>query len=67
MTFNYVVFSAHVSQCCDKASFRVGLPLILGALAGQIIMSMIVAKFFITISFDGVYLYSVELFPTAIR
>jgi len=38
-----------------------------GALAGKIIMSMIVAKFFITISFDGVYLYSVELFPTAIR
>jgi len=39
----------------------------LGAIAGKIIMSMIVAKFFITISFDGVYLYSVELFPTAIR
>ncbi|KAL9979757.1 hypothetical protein ACROYT_G017467 [Oculina patagonica] len=38
-----------------------------GALAGKIIMSMIVAKFFITISFDGVYLYSAELFPTAIR
>ena len=40
---------------------------LVGALAGKIIMSMIVAKFFITISFDGVYLYSVELFPTAIR
>lgn len=38
-----------------------------GALAGKIIMSMIVAKFFITISFDGVYLYTAELFPTAIR
>ena len=40
---------------------------LVGALAGKIIMSMIVAKFFITISFDGVYLYSVELFPTAVR
>lgn len=39
----------------------------LGALAGKIIMSMILAKFFITISFDGVYLYTAELFPTAIR
>lgn len=38
-----------------------------GALAGKIIMSMILAKFFITISFDGVYLYTTELFPTAIR
>jgi len=38
-----------------------------GALAGKIIMSMILAKFFITISFDGVYLYTAELFPTAIR
>lgn len=38
-----------------------------GALAGKIILSMILAKFFITISFDGIYLYTVELFPTSIR
>ena len=28
---------------------------------------MILAKLFITISFDGVYLYTVELFPTSVR
>lgn len=38
-----------------------------GALAGKIILSMILAKLFITISFDGVYLYTVELFPTSVR
>lgn len=38
-----------------------------GALAGKIILSMILAKFFITISFDGIYLYTAELFPTSIR
>lgn len=37
------------------------------ALVGKIILSMILAKFFITISFDGVYLYTAELFPTSIR
>lgn len=38
-----------------------------GALAGKIILSMILAKLFITISFDGVYLYTVELFQTSVR
>ena len=38
-----------------------------GALAGKIILSMILAKLFISISFDGVYLYTVELFPTSVR
>ena len=38
-----------------------------GGLAGKIILSMILAKLFITISFDGVYLYTVELFPTSVR
>jgi len=38
-----------------------------GFLAGKIILSMIWAKFWIMISFDGVYIYSSELFPTVVR
>ncbi|XP_032240300.2 organic cation transporter protein isoform X1 [Nematostella vectensis] len=37
-----------------------------GYLAGRITMAML-AKFFIMISFDGVYVYAAELFPTVIR
>ena len=39
----------------------------LGFLAGKILMSMVLGKFFITIAFDTVYLYSSELFPTVVR
>lgn len=35
-------------------------------MAGRIIMAML-AKFFIFISFDAVYVYAAELFPTVIR
>lgn len=38
-----------------------------GMLAGRIIFSMVFAKVFITITFDLVYVYSAELFPTVIR
>lgn len=38
-----------------------------GFLAGKIFLSMVWAKFWIMISFDGVYIYSSELFPTVIR
>ncbi|KAJ7355088.1 hypothetical protein OS493_027877 [Desmophyllum pertusum] len=38
-----------------------------GFLAGKIVLSMIWAKFWIMISFDGVYIYSFELFPTVVR
>ena len=38
-----------------------------GMLVGKIIFSMVFAKVFITISFDLVYVYSAELFPTVIR
>ncbi|KAL9979756.1 hypothetical protein ACROYT_G017465 [Oculina patagonica] len=38
-----------------------------GFLVGKIILSMIWAKFWIMISFDGVYIYSAELFPTVVR
>ncbi|KAJ7383537.1 hypothetical protein OS493_027200 [Desmophyllum pertusum] len=38
-----------------------------GFLAGKIILSMIWAKFWIMISYDGVYIYSSELFPTVVR
>ena len=37
-----------------------------GFMAGRIIMAML-AKFFIFISFDAVYVYAAELFPTVIR
>ena len=37
-----------------------------GYAAGKIIMAL-AAKFFVFISFDAVYVYSAELFPTAIR
>ena len=37
-----------------------------GYTAGKIIMA-IAAKFFVFISFDAVYVYSAELFPTTIR
>lgn len=39
----------------------------LGMLIGRIIFSMVFAKVFITITFDLVYVYSAELFPTVIR
>ena len=35
-------------------------------MAGRIIMAML-AKFFVFISFDAVYVYAAELFPTVIR
>ena len=35
-------------------------------MAGRVIMAML-AKFFIFISFDAVYVYAAELFPTGIR
>ncbi|XP_031565337.1 organic cation transporter-like protein isoform X1 [Actinia tenebrosa] len=38
-----------------------------GFLAGKIVSAMVLGKFFITISYDGVYLYSSELFPTVVR
>ena len=38
-----------------------------GFLAGKIILSMIWAKFWIMISYDGVLIYSAELFPTVVR
>lgn len=38
-----------------------------GYLAGKIVMSMIWAKFWIMISYDGFYVYSAELFPTVVR
>jgi len=37
-----------------------------GYMAGRIIMAML-AKFFVFISFDAVYVYAAELFPTVIR
>ena len=37
-----------------------------GFVAGRIIMALL-AKFFIFISFDAVYVYAAELFPTVIR
>ncbi|XP_048577052.1 solute carrier family 22 member 15-like [Nematostella vectensis] len=36
-------------------------------LVGKIISAMVIAKFFVTIAFDGVYVYSSELFPTVVR
>ncbi|KAL9979760.1 hypothetical protein ACROYT_G017470 [Oculina patagonica] len=38
-----------------------------GILAGKIIFSLCIAKFFIVFAFDGFYVYSAELFPTVIR
>ncbi|XP_015750474.1 PREDICTED: solute carrier family 22 member 5-like [Acropora digitifera] len=38
-----------------------------GFVVGKIFLSMVWAKFWIMISFDGVYIYSSELFPTVIR
>ena len=40
---------------------------ILGILAGKIIFSLCIAKFFIVFAFDGFYVYSAELFPTVVR
>ncbi|KAL9968411.1 hypothetical protein ACROYT_G026787 [Oculina patagonica] len=37
-----------------------------GFLAGRIIMALL-AKFFITVSFDAIYVFSAELFPTVVR
>ncbi|KAK3728605.1 hypothetical protein QZH41_011688, partial [Actinostola sp. cb2023] len=37
-----------------------------GFYVGKIIMSMVLAKFFITISFCGIYLLAAELYPTVI-
>lgn len=41
--------------------------LLAGFLAGKILTAMVLGKFFITIVFDGVYVYSSELFPTVVR
>ncbi|KAL9952116.1 hypothetical protein ACROYT_G039324 [Oculina patagonica] len=38
-----------------------------GHLVGQIMLAMIWAKFWITVSFNGIYVYSAELFPTVVR
>lgn len=38
-----------------------------GFVVGKIFLSMVWAKFWIMISFDGVFIYSSELFPTVIR
>ncbi|XP_078368747.1 organic cation transporter protein-like isoform X2 [Oculina patagonica] len=38
-----------------------------GYLAGKIILAMIWAKFWIMISYDGIFLYAAELFPTVVR
>ncbi|KAK3728558.1 hypothetical protein QZH41_011636 [Actinostola sp. cb2023] len=38
-----------------------------GYLAGKIITSMVLGKWFITIAFSGVYIHSSELFPTVVR
>ncbi|PFX24490.1 Organic cation transporter protein [Stylophora pistillata] len=38
-----------------------------GLFVGKIIMSLIWAKFWIMISYDGLFVYTAELFPTAIR
>ena len=50
----------------DRRSFKFATFLLLGFMAGRVIMAM-VAKFFIFISFDAVYVYAAELFPTVIR
>lgn len=74
--FNRFGRKKSIAACLILASFSsIGSALIesetnssnKGALAGKIILSMILAKFFITISFNGIYLYTVELFPTSIR
>lgn len=51
-------------QALYKSIFN--LLLFAGFMAGRIIMAMS-AKFFIFISFDAVYVYAAELFPTVIR
>ncbi|KXJ22115.1 organic cation/carnitine transporter 4 [Exaiptasia diaphana] len=38
-----------------------------GYLAGKILMTMVIGKFFITIAFDGIFVHTSELFPTVIR
>ncbi|KAL9978320.1 hypothetical protein ACROYT_G015820 [Oculina patagonica] len=38
-----------------------------GYLAGKIILAMIWAKFWITVSYDGIMIYAGELFPTIVR
>ena len=40
---------------------------LIGFTAGKVISSMVLGKIFITIVFDGVYVYSSELFPTVVR
>lgn len=50
----------------DRRIFKFGTFLLSGYMAGRVIMAM-VAKFFIFISFDAVYVYAAELFPTVIR
>ena len=52
----------------DKLYYVTALILLLSAgfMVGRIIMALL-AKFFIFISFDAVYVYAAELFPTVIR
>ena len=45
---------------------KVVLLFVSGFMAGRIIMALL-AKFFVFISFDAVYVYAAELFPTVIR
>ncbi|XP_031560862.1 solute carrier family 22 member 15-like [Actinia tenebrosa] len=52
------IIAAVLSQYDDESD---------GYLAGKILTSMVVGKLFITIAFDGVFIYASELFPTVIR
>lgn len=45
---------------------KVVLFFVSGFMAGRIIMALL-AKFFVFISFDAVYVYAAEPFPTVIR
>jgi len=39
----------------------------LGFLVGKILATQVIGMFAIVIAFDGMYLYSSELFPTVVR
>ena len=50
----------------NKRKNNVCFSSVAGFAAGRIIMAL-AAKFFVFISFDAVYVYSAELFPTVVR